>query len=99
MSFKSVKLKVGSMRKEQNFAIYPNGTSDKYILLQSDKRMAVLIKDTGRFFITSKNYNYPNSAHLNVDRIEIDLSNEIKEEIRRNYSSSSNGKNGMIMLI
>lgn len=98
MNFQNVTLKVGNMRKEQEFTIYPNGTSPDYILIQSDKRMAILMKESGKFFITKKNYNYPTSVHLQIDRMEVELSNEDKEAIRRGYNAMSNGKNGIIKL-
>lgn len=99
MNIQSIELKVANMRKPQRFVIYPNGTSDKYIILQSDKRMAALNKHSNDFYITSKSYNYPTFAHLQMDRVKAELTSARIEEIRRKYSAMSNGSNGMIRIL
>jgi len=98
LKVKDITLKVGNMRKPQDFTVYPNGTSEKYIVIQSEKRIAILNKENNRFFINSKNHNYPMFTTLQYDRMEIELTSEQIEEIKRTYASMSNGSNGVISL-
>jgi hypothetical protein len=99
MKNKDITLKVANMRKPQEFTVYPNGTSEKYIMLQSDKRCAMLDKETNKFIITTKNYNYPMFAMLQHDRVLVELSSEQIEEIKRSYNALSNGSNGIVRIV
>lgn len=99
MAFQNVTLKVANMRKEQEFTVYPNGTSQTHILLQSDKRVARLNKETGEFEITKNNYNYPIFGMLQVDSVKVEISEELKQEIKRAYHALSNGKDGVVRIL
>jgi hypothetical protein len=99
MNSKYITLKVANMRKEQQFIVYPNGTSREYIILQSDKRIARLNKTTGELQITKKNYNYPMFAMLAIDNVTVQLDNAKIEEIKREYNAMSNGQNGIVQVL
>lgn len=95
MNIKSVAMKIGKMRKPQNFVIYPNGTSDTHIVVQSDKCIGRLDKKTGEFQLSTSGQYF---IHLQ-DAVTVDIPGELKEEIRRKYNAASNGNNGQITIL
>lgn len=98
MAIQSVNIKIGSMRKEQSFSIYPNGTSKTHILVQSNNRIGQLNKETGVFELTPAIKGHPGFHALMWAKVE-QIPQALKEEIKRKYSSMSNGVNGQIRIL
>lgn len=85
MRAKHIMLKIGRMRKEQDFILYPYKESDKAIMIQSDKSIGILNKETKEFFFTNKG-TY--SHHLQMYGKVTELDESIKEEIFKLYEES-----------
>jgi hypothetical protein len=94
MNTKHVALKVGNMKKEQSFILYPYSGGDT-IYLQSDKRWITVNLRTGKGHINDKNKNYPRSTDLIFNAIEIELPETIKTELQ-GHLWHNKGKDGNI---
>lgn len=91
---KHIELKIGKMRKAQNFILYPYNENDEYIKIQSDKSIGILHKETRKFIFTNKGSYFP---HLQLHGAETELAEEIKDEIFKLYKQSKGfSKNGQI---
>lgn len=77
----SINLKLGNMRKAQNFTIYPFREGDTHIIIQSDKRIARIDIKTGKGLVSSGKGGHPGFHALNsmfnpqlIQLSEVDLS-------------------------
>jgi hypothetical protein len=84
MRAKHVNLKIGR-NKERDFILYPYKEEDKAIMIQSDKSLGILHKETRKFIFTNKG-SY--SHHLQMYGVETELDESIKDEIFRLYNES-----------
>ena len=73
--FSSIVLKVGNMRNEQSFTIYPYSGGDT-IFLQSDKRIIRLNLKTGKGIINPKNEQNGAYGHHLYNGIGCEVPNE-----------------------
>lgn len=88
---KHIDLKIGKMRKEQNFILYPFNKTDEHIMIQSDKSIGILHKETKKFIFTNKGcYSY----HLSLHGKETELPEEVKDRIFKLYEESAVFSNG-----
>lgn len=101
MVFKCFTLKLGNMRKAQDFVIYPYDGSD-YILLQSDNRITRVNIRTGDGIMNAK--HQPNGAyghHLNFSTVPVKLSEAEVKEIQgylwKNSGTQREGGRGVII--
>jgi hypothetical protein len=85
MKAKHIMLKIGRMRKEQDFILYPYKEEDKAIMIQSNKSLGILHKETRKFTFTNKG-SY--SHHLQMYGTETELDDSIKDEIFKLYEES-----------
>ena len=91
--FLSINLKLANMRSEQNFTIYPYTGGDN-IMLQSDKRFAILDIRKGIGKINPKNQqNGAYSVHLAFSSIPFEVSEEVKIAFQK-YFWENEGKMG-----
>lgn len=81
MGFTSFDLKLGNMKKAQNFVLYPYDGGD-YILLQSDKRIARINIRTGKGLINAAGCNYPTMIRLQLNPISCELPEDVKTAIQ-----------------
>lgn len=82
---KTIDLKIGRMRKEQNYILYPYNSNDEYIKIQSDKSIGILHKETREFTFTNKGSYF---HHLSLYGKETELGEVIKEQIIELYNDS-----------
>jgi hypothetical protein len=94
MNIQSIELKVANMKKAQSFIIYPFKASDTVIVLQSEKSIATLDKQTGVFKINTKGCYF---VHIPFAQ-EVELDDSLKQDIKRKYLAKQNGENGVIKL-
>lgn len=85
MKAKHIIMKVGRMRKEQDFILYPYREDDKAIMIQSDKSIGILNKETRKFIFTNKG-SY--SHHLQMYGKETELEDNLKDKIFMLYEES-----------
>jgi hypothetical protein len=85
MRAKHINLKISKMRKEQDFILYPYKEEDKAIMIQSNKSIGILHKETRKFIFTNKG-SY--SHHLQMYGTETELDESIKDEIFKLYEES-----------
>lgn len=78
---KTITLKLGNMRKPQEFVVYPYKNGQEKVSIQSDGRWATIEVATGKGLINSKNVNYPNSMSLMFNPIEITVDQETMNKI------------------
>ena len=64
MAFHHVTLKIGNMRKAQEFTIYPASANDTARKLQSNTRMATVDLTTGKYRLTSAHAGGAYFVHL-----------------------------------
>ena len=93
MNIKSIDLKIGKMRKAQEFVIYPKSSVDKSIVFQSDKCTGKIDIATRKVFFTNKGcYSY----HLAFAE-EIVMPEEMINQIVDLYNSQETDKLQFIM--
>lgn len=92
MNTKHINLKVGNMKKEQSFILYPYDGGDT-ILLQSDKRFIRANLRTGAGFINAKGCEYANSIALQMNPLAIQLPQDALTELQ-GYLWHNKGRNG-----
>ena len=95
---KSIDLKFGRMRKTQDFILYPYRETDEYIMLQSDKSIGILYKETRKFIFTNKGSYF---HHLQMYGVETELAEEIKDQIFELYNDSKKflNKDGTVTIM
>ena len=64
---KRVAIKIGNMRKDADFIVYPYKAGQTSLFIQSDKRCALVEIDTGRCVLSAPK-NYPNRTHLTLEQ-------------------------------
>jgi hypothetical protein len=77
-----MEMKIGRMRKPQNFLIFSAtqmGSNEKIIIAQSDKCIGSLKPSNGEFVFTNKGCYFPHLAYGKVT----ELPEEYKEEMMR----------------
>lgn len=94
MNTKHITLKVGNMKKEQAFILYPYDGGDT-ILLQSDKRFIRANLRTGAGHINAKGCDYANSIKLAMNPLAIQLPAEALTELQ-GYLWHNKGKEGNV---
>lgn len=94
MSTKYITLKVGNMKKEQSFILYPYSGGD-IIYLQSDKRFIKANLRTGAGHINAKGCDYANSIKLALNPLAIQLPAQAITELQ-GHLWHNNGKDGNI---
>jgi hypothetical protein len=52
--FKTIKAKLGNMRKEKEFVVYPQGNNQNQITIQADNRICSFDKTTGQGLLSTK---------------------------------------------
>ena len=82
---KSIDLKIGRMRKPQDFILYPYKETDENIMIQSDKSIGILHKKTRKFIFTNKGSYFHD---LQISGKETELAEEIKDQIIELYNDS-----------
>lgn len=82
MQTNHITAKLGNMRKEQSFIVYPR-TDDDEAILQSDGRICFVRLSDKTGLINRKNENYPNSVslHPSMRPIVIAVPDEIVAQI------------------
>lgn len=95
MDFKKVALKIGRMRKAQEFVIYPT-TENNNVVIQSEKCIGQLNLTTNKFVFTNKGCHFP---HLTF-AVKTELTSEQLELIKNEvYKDNPNYlENGIIKL-
>ena len=94
MNIKNISLKVGNMKKEQEFTLYPYKGGDT-IYLQSDKRFIIANLRTGAGRMNAKGCDYPNSIKLSLNPLDIQLPADTITELQ-DYLWHNNGKDGNV---
>ena len=61
-----VKMKFPTMRKEEEFIIYPCFPTDKIIRIQSDRRIAIVDLDIGEIFLSTGRAGGSYNVHLSA---------------------------------
>ena len=87
-------MKVANMKKPQDFTLYPYSGGEQ-IMLQSDKRFAIVNLKTGHGIIDSKNHNYPNTVTVQMSNIKFELPKETRDAIIK-HLTENNGKSGNV---
>jgi hypothetical protein len=62
---KRIKAKLGNMRKEEEFIVYPQSAEKDVLRLQSDHRCLIVRVSDGRALLSKYVANYPNFMHCN----------------------------------
>jgi len=94
MSAKYITLKVGNMKKEQSFILYPYKGGDT-IYLQSDKRWITANLRTGEGKINAKNCEYANQMKMLMNPLDIQLPAEALTELQ-GFLWNNEGKYGNV---
>ena len=81
---KSIDLKIGR-NKERDFILYPYKETDEHIMIQSDKSIGILNKETRKFIFTNKGSYFHD---LQLFGKETELAEEIKDQIFELYNDS-----------
>lgn len=81
---KNIDLKIGR-NKERDFILYPYKETDKNIMIQSDKSIGILNKETRKFIFTNKGCYFHD---LQISGKETELAEEIKDQIFELYNES-----------
>lgn len=83
MKFVNVKLKLGNMRQEQEFTVYPLTVGETVLRIQSDQRFAEIDLLSGKGVINKKGMQYANSWKTRINPLAIQLNPEQLELVRR----------------
>lgn len=67
---KTIKAKLGKMRKEVSWVVYPISEGDTHAFIQSDKRCALIDLASGKGTL-SGSHNYPIRVTLNMPGTEL----------------------------
>lgn len=89
---KNIKLKIGNMRKEEDFILYPYDGGDN-IMIQSDKRFCIINLKTGLGKMNKTGCNYPNTMKVIQNPMQCELPKNIKIEIQK-YLWENKGMSG-----
>jgi hypothetical protein len=81
---KTINLKIGRNR-EREFILYPYKEQDKNIMIQSDKSIGILHKETKKFIFTNKGCYFHD---LQISGQKTELTEEIKDQIIELYNDS-----------
>jgi hypothetical protein len=95
---KNIELKIGRMRKPQDFILYPYKETDENIMIQSNKSIGILHKETKKFIFTSKGSYFHD---LQISGQETVLAEEIKDQIIELYNDSKkySDSNGAVRIM
>lgn len=98
--FKEISLKLGNMRKAEDFTICPRptnvGDNYKLIRLQSEHREIVFDYETGKGFLSAYAKNYPSIR--NGGNTEITLDKAIIEQIQANQPKRGDVLHGFLVI-
>lgn len=82
MRFVNITLKLGNMRKAQEFTLYPLTATDKKVCIQSSQRWAEIDIETGSGAINRIGKQYANSWLMRYDPLAIQLTPEQVAELK-----------------
>lgn len=100
--FKSVVVKLGNMRKEADFVICPpSGGEPDQVIIQSDKRIAVIDLNTGNGRLSDGKGGHPGFHKLSpsLGAMKITVPKELCDEIRQKRDAIPVRSDGSVVIL